>query len=164
MGGLVASTYDSSNRQPPCASPSEQRSTSPSEAGWASCFAWQVACGLTSTARPAGSRTHHPLPHMVRWRHPWFQRQFWMDDRLPPGLYHRPTNIRIKARSSPSIFPEFTGGRTWGFRVADYEMVRTGVNVPLRVSHKSLLERAGPVNKTRTTYVPILNTKFKSDR
>ena len=69
-------------------------------------------------------------------------------DRIAPYLRyyssHRPTDDH---GSRPIVLVAFEDeiAQTHFLRVARDEMARTGVNVPLRVSHKSMLERMGPL-------------------
>ena len=71
-----------------------------------------------------------------------------MVDRIAPYLRyyssHRPTDDN---GSRPLVLVVFEDeiAQTHFLRVARDEMARTGVNVPLRVSHRSFLERVGPL-------------------
>ena len=71
-----------------------------------------------------------------------------MADRIAPYLRyyssHRPTDDH---GSRPTVLVVFEDeiAQTHFLRVARDEMARTGVRVPLRVSHRSLLERVGPL-------------------
>ena len=73
-----------------------------------------------------------------------------MADRIAPYLRyystHRPTDDH---GSRPIVLVVFEDeiAQTHFLRVARDEMARTGVNVPLRVSHRSLLERMGPLGR-----------------
>ena len=78
-----------------------------------------------------------------------------MADRIAPYLRyyssHRPTDDN---GSWPIVLVVFEDeiAQTHFLRVARDEMDRTGVSVPLRVSHRSLLERVGPLGRAwRTT-------------
>ncbi len=78
-----------------------------------------------------------------------------MADRIAPYLRyyssHRPTDDH---GSRPIVLVVFEDeiAQTHFLRVARDEMERTGVRVPLRVSHRSLLERMGPLGRAwRTT-------------
>ncbi len=78
-----------------------------------------------------------------------------MADRIAPYLRyyssHRPTDDN---GSRPLVLVVFEDeiAQTHFLRVARDEMARMGVNVPLRVSHRSLLERVGPLGRAwRTT-------------
>ncbi len=74
-----------------------------------------------------------------------------MADRIAPYLRyyssHRPTDDN---GSQPLVLVVFENeiAQMHFLRVARDEMQRTCVNVPLRVSHRSLLERAGPLGRT----------------
>ena len=73
-----------------------------------------------------------------------------MADRIAPYLRyyssHRPTDDH---GSRPIVLVVFEDeiAQTHFLRVARDEMARTGVNVPLRVSHRRLLERVGPLGR-----------------
>ena len=78
-----------------------------------------------------------------------------MADRIAPYLRyyssHRPTD---DYGSRPTVLVVFEDeiAQTHFLRVARDEMARTGVIVPLHVSHRSLLERVGPLGRAwRTT-------------
>ena len=78
-----------------------------------------------------------------------------MADRIAPYLRyyssHRPTDDH-GSRSIVLVVFEDEIAQTHFLRVARDEMERTGVRVPLRVSHRSLLERMGPLGRAwRTT-------------
>ena len=78
-----------------------------------------------------------------------------MADRIAPYLRyyssHRPTDDH-GARPAVLVVFESDLAATHFLRVASQEMNRVGVNIPLYVSHKSLLERVGPLGKGwRTT-------------
>ena len=73
-----------------------------------------------------------------------------MADRIAPYLRyyssHRPTDDH---GSRPTVLVVFEDeiAQTHFLRVARDEMARTGVRVPLRVSHRGLLERVGPLGR-----------------
>ena len=73
-----------------------------------------------------------------------------MADRIAPYLRyyssHRPTDDH---GSRPIVLVVFEDEivQTHFLRVARDEMARTGVRVPLRISHRSLLERMGPLGR-----------------
>ena len=77
-----------------------------------------------------------------------------MADRIAPYLRyyssHRPTDDH---GSQPIVLVVFEDdvARTHFLRVARDEMERTGVSVPLWVSHRSLLERVGPLGRAWRT-------------
>ena len=77
-----------------------------------------------------------------------------MADRIAPYLRyyssHRPTDDH---GSQPIVLVVFEDeiAQTHFLRVARDAMNRTGVRVPLRVSHRSLLERVGPLGRAWTT-------------
>ena len=79
-----------------------------------------------------------------------------MVDRIAPYLRyyssHRPTDDH---GSQPIVLVVFEDEivQTHFLRVARDEMERTGVTVPLRVSHRSLLERVGPLGRAWRTPV-----------
>ena len=59
---------------------------------------------------------------------------------------HRPTDDHGVQPSVLVVFEDEIA-QTHFLRVAREEMARTGVRVPLQVSHKSLLERVGPLGR-----------------
>ena len=73
-----------------------------------------------------------------------------MADRIAPYLRyyssHRPTDDHGVQPSVLVVFEDEIA-QTHFLRVAREEMARTGVRVPLQVSHKSLLERVGPLGR-----------------
>ena len=77
-----------------------------------------------------------------------------MADRIAPYLRyyssHRPTDDH---GSRPTVLVVFEDviAQTHFLRVARDEMARTGVRVPLHVSHRSLLERVGPLGRAWRT-------------
>ena len=77
-----------------------------------------------------------------------------MADRIAPYLRyyssHRPTDDH-GSRPTLLVVYEDEIAQTHFLRVARDEMARTGVSVPLRVSHRSLLERVGPLGRAWTT-------------
>ena len=76
-----------------------------------------------------------------------------MADRIAPYLRyyssHRPTDDH---GSRPTVLVVFEDeiAQTHFLRVARDEMHRTGVRIPLRVSHRGLLERLGPLGRAWT--------------
>ena len=117
-------------------------------------------------ARAGGTRSIHPDAFGVLRRGPetwpflleWERRAVrptTMADRLAPYLRyystHRPTDDH---GAQPAVLVVFDDdlAATHFLRVAREEMDRAGVGVPLRVSHRSLLERVGPLGRAwRTT-------------
>ena len=92
-------------------------------------------------------------PFFLKWE--WRAvRPATMADRIAPSLRyyssHRPTDDH---GSRPTVLVVFEDeiAQTHFLRVARDEMARMGVNVPLRVSHRSLLERVGPLGQAWQT-------------
>ena len=77
-----------------------------------------------------------------------------MTARIAPYLHyyssHRPTDDHGVQPSVLVVFEDEIA-QTHFLRVAREEMERTGVQVPLRVSHRSLLERVGPLGRAWRT-------------
>ncbi len=77
-----------------------------------------------------------------------------MTARIAPYLRyyssHRPTDDHGVQPSVAVVFEEEIA-QTHFLRVARDEMARTGVRVPLRVSHRSLLEKVGPLGRAWRT-------------
>ena len=77
-----------------------------------------------------------------------------MADRIAPYLRyyssHRPTDDHGVQPSVLVVFEDEIA-QTHFLRVARDEMERTGVQIPLRVSHRSLLERVGPLGQAWRT-------------
>ena len=77
-----------------------------------------------------------------------------MATRIAPYLRyystHRPTDAHGAHLLVLVVF-ENEVAKTHFLRVARDEVERTGVEVPLRVSHRSLLERVGPLGRAWST-------------
>ena len=128
-------------------------------------------------ARAGGMRSIHPDAFGVLRRGPetwpflleWERRAVrptTMADRLAPYLRyystHRPTDDH---GAQPAVLVVFDDdlAATHFLRVAREEMDRAGVGVPLRVSHRSLLERVGPLGRAwRTTGGSEIGHAFQS--
>ena len=70
--------------------------------------------------------------------------------RALPALLRRQQASGRPRRSAPAVLVVFDDDIAAGhfLRLAGDEMRRTGVKVPLRVSHKAVLERLGPLGTT----------------
>ena len=94
------------------------------------------------------------LPFFLEWERRAV-RPATMAERIAPYLRyyssHRPTDDHGVQPSVLVVFEDEIA-QTHFLRVANEEMERAGVSVPLRVSHRSLLERVGPLGRAwRTT-------------